>query len=331
MTPPILSRTNVIRLLSILLAAVLIWLALRDVELEAFFESLRTAHYGWILPLIGVTLASHWIRAYRWQALVTSIPNNPPDHIQISSLFQSVMVGYMVNYALPRVGEIARCTHLSTQQKLSFPAVLGTVVVERILDTITLAIGLTVTVFLLWKRIQVIFGQLSFPQLPWMWITVGILIFLFTIYFVLHGQATKPFGARLRNLVDGFLGGLRTIRRTPERWRLMWTTIVMWLLYGVMAYVPLIMFDLHSIVSLSYWDGLAIMFIGVLGILVPTPGGAGSFHFITILTLTAVYGISQTGAAAYAVFVHGAQLVLYLIVGVLVLLNSTIRSKSNDS
>ena len=93
----------------------------------------------------------------------------------------------------------------------------------------------------------------------------------------------------------------------------------MWLTYGLMAYIPILMFDLQSSVNLSYWDGLAIMFIGVLGILVPTPGGAGSFHYITVLTLTAVYGIAQSDAGAYAVFVHGAQLLLYLGIGALVL------------
>ena len=93
----------------------------------------------------------------------------------------------------------------------------------------------------------------------------------------------------------------------------------MWLTYGLMAYIPILMFDLQSSVSLSYWDGMAIMFIGVMGILVPTPGGAGSFHFITVLTLTAAYGIAQPEAAAYAVFVHGAQLLLYLATGALVL------------
>ncbi len=331
MTRPIHVRNILFRLLSILLAAVLIWLALRDVELEVFLKSLRTAHYEWILPLIGVTLLSHWVRAYRWQALVSSIPENAPHQIRVLNLFESIMVGYMINYALPRVGEIARCTHLSTRQKLSFPAVLGTVVIERIADTLTLVLGLTVTVFLLWERIQLILENLSFPQLPWTWIIVGILILAISIYFVLNGQAAKPLRTRLQALVSGFLSGLRTIRQTTERWRLIWTTIIMWLLYGLMAYVPLLMFDLHSTVSLSYWDGLAIMFIGVLGILVPTPGGAGSFHFITILTLTAVYGISQTGAAAYAVFIHGAQLILYLMVGALILLSSTIRSHSNHT
>lgn len=82
----------------------------------------------------------------------------------------------------------------------------------------------------------------------------------------------------------------------------------MWLMYGFMAYIPLSMFDLNAI--LSYWDGLAIMFIGVFGIPIPAPGGAASFYFITILPLTSVYGITHSSAAAYAIFIHDAQSVL---------------------
>ena len=101
-----------------------------------------------------------------------------------------------------------------------------------------------------------------------------------------------PLRTRLLSLITAFVDGLKTIVRAPERLRLVWTTALMWLTYGLMAYIPILMFDLHSSVSLSYWDGLAIMFIGVLGMVVPTPGGAGTFHYITVLTLTAVYGIT---------------------------------------
>lgn len=65
------------------------------------------------------------------------------------------------------------------------------------------------------------------------------------------------------------------------------------------------------------------MFIGALGMIVPTPGGAGSFHFITILTLTSLYGVHPSGATAYAVFLHGAQLILYLASGGLILIFQT--------
>lgn len=319
MTYPIRLRTLALRLLSILVAVFLIWLSLRGVDFAAFVEAMRSAHYIWIIPVVGATLFSHWIRAYRWQVLVAAIPNDSSSRIPTLELFASVMIGYMVNYALPRVGEVARCTHLSTRHRLSFPALVGTVAIERIADILVLGLGLIITALFLRGRLQSMFELVTLPQLPWGWIGICCLILAIVIYFGLRSNAASPLRIRVLSLITAFVDGLKTIVRTPERWRLVWTTALMWLTYGLMAYIPILMFDLQASDSLSYWDGLAIMFIGVLGILIPTPGGAGSFHVITILTLTAVYGIAQPDAAAYAVFVHGAQLLLYLATGALVL------------
>ncbi len=317
MTHPVRLHTL---LLSFLLAAFLIWLSLRGIHFAEFADSLRSAHYGWILPVVAVTLLSHWIRACRWQALIVALPEDAgaspsKSRISVLDLFASVMVGYMVNYAVPRAGEIARCTYLSTRKKLSFPALLGTVAVERIADLLVLGLGLLITLAFVRERLQSLFAQLSVPQLPWGWIILTCLIALTLISIGLRLQITAALRRQFSELITKFTGGIKTVYRTPKRWQLIWTTILMWLMYGFMAYIPLLMFDLNETVSLSYWDGMAIMFIGVLGILAPTPGGAGSFHFITILTLTSVYGIPHSGAAAYAIFIHGAQLILYAVLG----------------
>lgn len=319
MTYPIRLRTLALRLLSILVAVFLIWLSLRGVDFAEFVEAMRSAHYIWIIPVVVATLFSHWIRAYRWQVLVAAVPDDSSSRIPTLELFASVMIGYMVNYALPRVGEVARCTHLSTRHRLSFPALLGTVAVERIADILVLGLGLIITALFLRGRLQSMFELVEWPQIPWAWIGICCLGLAFVIYFGLRSNAASPLRTKFLSLIAAFVDGLKSIVRTPQRWRLGWTTALMWLTYGLMAYIPILMFDLQSSASLSYWDGLAIMFIGVLGILVPTPGGAGSFHYITVLTLTAVYGIAQPDAAAYAVFVHGAQLFLYLATGALVL------------
>ena len=139
----------------------------------------------------------------------------------------------------------------------------------------------------------------------------------------------RPLGSKLRPLAQTFWDGLTTGYRLEKRGLLVASTVAMWLLYGLMAYIPLIMFGLAVPFELSYWDGLAIMFIGVIGVAVPTPGGAGSFHYITSLALTAFYGIPDASAAAYVVFVHGAQLLLYLATGLLMLLLKDGFTKGN--
>ena len=313
-------RKLIFHSLSILTAIILVWLSLRATDLAEFAHSLRSAKYEWLLPVIGATLLGHWIRAYRWQFLVAAIPEESRTRIPVLDLFASLMIGYMVNYALPRAGEVARCTHLSVRKKISVSALLGTVAVERIADILVLGIGLLITAKFLRGRLSSIFESLSLPQLPWELIAVSVTIIITVSYFGLRLKPASPLRTRIMVGMGKFVKGVQTVYRTPHRWHLIWTTIVMWLTYGLMAYIPLLMFDLAE--NLSYWDGLAIMFIGVLGLLVPTPGGAGSFHYITILTLTLIYGLEESGAVAYAVFVHGAQLVLYLFIGILVLILS---------
>ena len=214
------------------------------------------------------------------------------------------------------------------QKEIPILCSIGTVAIERIADLLVLGFGLLITLVFVRERLQSLFELLSLRQLPWVWIAVGCLMIAITIYIGLHLKFTASLRNRLSAVITQFASGIKTVYRTPKRWQLVWTTVIMWLMYGFMAYIPLVMFDLHTTAALSYWDGLAIMFIGVLGILVPTPGGVGSFHFITILTLTSVYGIARPDAAAYAVFVHGAQLILYLAIGGVILLTSAVTSRA---
>ena len=198
MTRPVRLHTL---LLSILLAAFLVWLSLRDVDFADFIESVRFAHYWWILPVIGVTLLSHWIRAYRWQALIIALPEDSKSPVSTLDLFASVMVGNMVNYAIPRAGEIARCTHLSTRKKFSFSALLGTVAIERIADLLVLGLGLIVTLLFLRGKLQSLFEQLSLSQLPWVWITVSCLTIAIIVYIGLRLKFTASLRGRISALI----------------------------------------------------------------------------------------------------------------------------------
>ena len=320
MKNPKRTRNLISHVLSISLAVLLIWLSLRGVNLDEFWDIMKSADFAWIPLVVGATFVSHWIRAIRWHAMVRVIAEQSSSQISIRTLFASVMIGYMANYALPRAGEIARCTYVSARKKISFSGLLGTVAAERVADTFVLFIGLLFSAFLLQEQFHVILDMISMPNLPWVWIIIGCIVLVLIISIGLRLQALSSLHMRLKNLFRKFLDGFRTVYLTRFRWRLIWTTVVMWFLYGLMAYIPLVMFGLHLYVSLTYWDAMAIMFIGALGMIVPTPGGAGSFHFITILTLTSLYGVDPSEATAYAVFLHGAQLILYLTMGGLILI-----------
>ena len=317
----------------IILAVVLLYLALRGVDLAAMGTALRHADYRWLLPLVAIALGSHLLRAWRWNLLLGTLPDHPSRKVlSLEAAFSSVMIGYMVNYAASRFGEVARAGNLAARQALPFSSVLGTVAAERLLDVATLALGLASAFILLIGRMDVLNNLLFAPaalrlnQLPYDTLTLIIAIALLCALFIWAG--IKVSGARLSNIwskqlkpaLSSFKEGFMTLRQCPHRLALVGSTIAIWTGYLFMGYIPLLMLGLAGTYDLSLVDGWIIFLMGSLGIVVPSPGGTGSYHYITIATLQHLFGVARSPAATYAVLTHAAQLVLYTSVGFICLL-----------
>ncbi len=320
-----------------MLAGVLLYLALQGIDLNKMGNALRQADYRWIVPLGVVTLLSHLVRAWRWQVLLEALPSASPEagprRVSLKTAFYALMVGYMVNYALPRMGEVVRTADLAAHEKLSFSGVLGTVVVERILDILVLVLGLIATFFLLLDQSEALQEhfltpmqeQISrIPVLTVLVLLLGLAVLMALIYALGYRAEDAPLRRlwiqRIQPILASFKDGLATVLRSPHRFILVFSTLAMWFLYTLMAYIPFLMFDMAGPYSLSLLDGLCIMMLGAVGVAIPSPGGAGSYHYIMRVTLVYLYGVEASLAVTYAVFVHGGQLVLYVVVGFLVMM-----------
>src|SRR5690606_10998050 len=145
---------------SFVLAGVLLYLALRGVDLGEVVVALRDADYTWLAPLVVIVVLSHVLRAIRWRALIEALPElerRAESRLpSIKEAFFSVMIGYMVNYAAPRLGEVARTANLSARSRISFSSLFGTVVVDRVLDVIVLLAAIVSVLFLLLDQIATI-------------------------------------------------------------------------------------------------------------------------------------------------------------------------------
>ena len=120
---------------------------------------------------------------------------------------------------------------------------------------------------------------------------------------------------RLQPALISFRDGLMTLLRSKRRGVIVGTTVGIWASYAVMAYLPLVMLHLAGPYSLGLIDGWSLLLIGALGLVVPSPGGLGSYHYVTILALVHLYGVPEAPAATYAVLTHAVQLVLYTLLG----------------
>ena len=315
----------------------LLYLALRGAQLSKIAEALREGSYGWAVPLVVVTLLSHLLRAWRWQVLIEALPPRSPEagppRVSLKTAFYSLMIGYMVNYAVTRAGEVARTANLIAHEKLPFSGVLGTVVVERILDALVLALGVLLSFFLMIDQSAIIQEHFIDPflaylsQIPTALLAGLLLGFAALVGFVYwtgfrreDARLRRFWNPRLRPIWISFKDVLATVVRSPRRFTLVFSTAAIWFCYLLMAYVPLLLFNIAGPYGLSLLDTLSIMFLGAVGVAIPLPGGVGSFHYITRQTLVFLFGVNESIAVTYAFFVHGGQLVFFVIVGFLCLL-----------
>lgn len=317
------------------LAGLLLYYSLRGVDFSQVGAALRTASYVWLLPLAAVVLLSHLIRAWRWRLLLDELPD-ATEEISLYNGFSSLIIGYMANYAAPRLGEVVRSGILARRENLNMGGVVGTVVVERVLDVVVLVIALGGSTLMLLDRLDTIRELFVDPvrstldRYP-----VGILLLLVVVglagaaYFVVRWRRKSEYRAteegRIRRTVGAFAAGLQSVVRTRRPVAIIVSTVLMWTCYAFMAHIPFIMLHMNGPFEISLLDSWNIMVIGAIGVAIPAPGGTGSYHYITIQTLVHLFGVTQAAAATYAVLTHAAQLVLYTSLGAAFLVLQGVR------
>jgi len=326
---------------SFVLAAGLLALALYGVNLSVMLEAFRQADWRWLLPLVGLVLISNLFRAWRWQILIEALPTTPDfdalDEKQptsqnpLEASFSSIMIGYMVNYVAPRMGEVARTANLSARSSYRFSSLFGTVVSERIFDTAVLGLALLSAVVLLFDQLAVLQEQFLVPAgrtltaLPIGWLLGGgaLVLLVTAALWVFTRRALSQSDSALYRYWDetvkpavvSFKEGMMTLLRSPRRGAILLSTVGMWTGYLLMSYVPFRMLDLAAPYGIGLVDAWILMAIGALGLLVPTPGGIGSYHYITREALVHFYGLPAETALTYAVLAHGAQFFFYILSG----------------
>ena len=304
----------------------LMYLALRGVDFDSLWKDLARGNYVWTIPFVGFTLIAHLIRSWRWRILLEALPDqrSGAPRISLRTAYSSVMIGFMANYAAPRLGEFVRASHMSLRQKLRFGSVFGTVVADRILDMVMLGLCLLTLPLVLGGRFANLMGLMtdavgadSIGRVARIAGVIGLtLIFAGALAIrAYRSRGNENRYSKFENVFTAFKDGVTSLTRSGHTVALVTSSLVMWACYLFLAYIPLLIFGLAGNGGLNLTDAWALLLIGTLGIIVPSPGGVGSYHFVTIQSLVILWGISQESAASYAIFSHGAQLILYTIVG----------------
>ena len=316
------SRRWAFQVLSIVIAGGLLYLALRGVDMNRVGQDLADGEYAWVVPLIIVTVLSHVIRAWRWTLLLNVLDGPERPTIGVFNAFKSLMIGYMANYAAPRLGEVVRTSHMAAKGRLPFGSVFGTVIAERALDVVSLGLALLTLPILLGPDLTRIADELlaSVDASGWgttvaAGTTLLIVLVAVGVWWIRRsGKQDRP-ESKIRCLLASFRSGITSIVQTGKPVQLIGSTLLMWVCYGLMGFWPFYIFQMTGDYGLTFADGWSLMLLGSIGVLIPSPGGIGSYHYIAITALTTLWGVAHSTASSYAIFTHGGQLILYVFIG----------------
>ncbi len=310
--------------LSLSLGFLLLWLITRGQDVEQIMLELRGARYRWIIAAILFALISHYLRAIRWNMLIGTMGYQT----KASQTFYAVMTGYLANLALPRMGEVTRCITLSKVSRTPFNALAGTVLAERVFDFITLVAIVVVTLVAQFGFLRSFMNRLFWSPLieragdhwlPALAILLAVAGLLTTGILFLKHKSKRPregsFFYKLRRQYRGFANGFRTIATMRRKWWFVTLSVLIWACYFMTVY--LCFFAISATSHLGLQAGLTLLAVGSLGILAPVPGGIGTYHFVTIISLTELYGIASEPATSYAYITHATQMLVNIVAGTL--------------
>ncbi len=295
------------------------WYVYRNYDMQEIQHTLKSGvNYWWILLSMVAGLASHFSRTIRWQMLIEPIEKKT----RISNTFFAVMVGYFANLLIPRMGEISRCGVLSRYEKISVTRLIGTVVVERLIDVIMLFVCLLLVLAVQFNVVSDFLSKNTdlskisnlFTSI-WTYAFIASLILLFRI-FKKRFSKSSPF-LKLKGLWNKFSEGFLAIKNIKNKWLFIFHTLFIWFMYFLMIYVCFFGFEFTS--HLSPLAGLSTFVLGSLGMVAPVQGGMGPWHFMVIATLQ-MYGISQNEGAAFALVVWSALNIMIVITGIISLI-----------
>jgi uncharacterized protein (TIRG00374 family) len=316
----ILQTTKFIAFLAI--GILLLWFAFSNVNFNRLASDLKEADYSWLLLSVLFGLIAYVSRARRWVLLVNPLGFHP----SLRNAFYALMTGYLANLALPRIGEITRCVALGKKENIPVDQLIGTVVVERTIDFLSLMIimiflivtsGEQISLFLKESILvpiqQKIFSVLGFTWIIWM-ILLVVLIFVLILTIRYKKRLRKiRFFSKMFDLARGIINGLKTITNLKRKWEFVFLTVFIWINYTLMTWV--VVFSIESTSHLTLRDSIFLLVIGGLAMSAPVQSGLGAFHYIISRGLLFVKGIPLEDGLVYALLTHESQLIFVAIIG----------------
>ncbi len=303
--------------LPLALGSFLVWYSLSDISLETLGNYFKEANYSFIFLGLFFGILSHLSRAYRWKFMLEPLGFKP----KFTNSILAVLVGYLVNLAIPRAGEISRATVMTNYEKIPFEKAFGTIVAERIADLIMMLSIVAITLFVQYDFIYDLLTK-NFNPLK---ISIGfaVLIVGFYIFTSFVKKATSGFLLKIKTFVSGLIEGVTSIFKMKNKWAFIFHTVFIWAMYVAMFWATI-----PAIEGLNVpFGGILIGFIAGGFSIAATNGGIGLYP-IAVASALALFDIPAETATAFGWIMWTAQTAMIVIFGGLAFLLLPIYNKN---
>lgn len=306
-----------------LLGILLIWWSLHQIppqEWDKFTKALAKSKFWLIIPIFFILALSHFIRALRWRLIMEPLGYKP----SIKNTFLAVLIGYLANLAIPRLGEVLKCTLLAKYEKVPAEKIVGTIVAERAFDVISLGI-----VFLLALTLQFNVIKAGWQQLQSggstattsnnnLFIILGIIAFLVIVAVILFFTLRHKFESiisPIKKIIKGIWEGVISATKLKKHNLFFFYSFSIWFLYLLATYIGL--YGTEGTAS-SFSTAISCLAYASIGMII-TPGGIGAYAFFMAKVLE-LNGIEYTLGLANGTLQWFSQMIIVIVLGGLALI-----------
>ncbi len=302
----------------------LVWWQLKSMtaaEKTEFYAAFSNTNYWLMIPVVIMSLLSHLSRAMRWKLMMEPLNYHP----SLKNTFAVTMVGYLANSAIPRLGEVLKCSLLARYEKLKIDKLFGTILVERTFDFFCYLVFIGITVLLQIKLIGAyvstkVSSMASSEGLPLWAKLLMMIVFLISVIYLLRYLAKKFPQNKVFSKVNGFIKGVsdgfKTIKNLKKRGQFLAHTFFIWAMYLLQIYLGFS--AMEGTAGLDLKAAFAVLALATLA-MIATPGGIGSFPIFVMETLL-IYAIHPPVGKAFGWLIWGANTAIVIVAGLAALL-----------
>jgi uncharacterized protein (TIRG00374 family) len=317
----------------------ILYLLFKNQDPVKLVEEIQKVDGKWVVLSMIFGGWAYVSRGLRWIVLIDALGYKSSKLHSVAA----VSVGYFTNMFIPRAGEISRCTALNQTDKIPVDKLFGTILVERVIDFIFLFSLIFLTIALKFNDIFNFYNALQTQQIEsagnsnLLLLVAIIAVLVMSFIFLKKWLKKSSFYDKVLGFIEGLKEGFKSIKNMKRKNAFWFHTFSIWIMYFLMTYICF--FSMEETLHLTAGDGLFLLVLGGIGMVIPTPGGVGSYHAIVMIGLSVlgvgtvylgVDGDPTNPALIFPTIVHVAQTLVAIIMGSLSLIVLFLSKKKSN-